>query len=154
MLLFWAIVAGALTLTLAVVFWVASSRRWFWRREFDLLDQIDLESEFDEFTEFQRFILAEFRARRGVPKLTQANDIMVRREVYALLKEHRPLIRGVDLEMHCAKVTAMAFIPSRWDVNISEVLHPDESLFGWFWESIVGSAPVRGRIEALRRPGP
>jgi len=127
---------------------------WIFRRdtgdvESMLLGDVDAR----EITTFQRWCLGEFRAKRGVPKLTQANQVMVQREMYAIVREARHDVRGIDLNYQVARLTTLAFIPSDVDVQFSLILNPDYSVAGWIdWLFGTGHNLVRTRIDSLRRP--
>lgn len=103
-------------------------------------------------TLFQRYMLAKLRAKIGVPTVTQANLESVRRQVYGLLREDCPDMRYTDLEFHTTRITTMAFVPDKNDVELSRMLNPDTSLWGtvksWVW----GTGPVRTRVDEFLRP--
>ncbi len=117
--------------------------------ELAILDDVDAH----EVTNFQRWCLGEFRARRGVPKLTQANYVMVTREMYAIVREARRDIRGIDLNYQVSRLAVLAFVPSTFDVAYSRILIPDYSIVGWIdWLFGTGRHIVSERIHELRRP--
>jgi hypothetical protein len=130
------------------------------RRAQEYLEVVDDEAvdveEVDEWadgTAFQRWVLAEFRAARGVPTRTTANEILVRREIHRIIKEAREDIRGVDLEMHCNKVTAMAFIPSAENVLNSRVFGGRKTFFERIMEWLgIYKTQVSERVAELERP--
>lgn len=110
----------------------------------------DLAEQDGEGTLFQRFILGEFRAKHGIPTYTKANLIMVRRAIFALLKEERPDMRGVDLEKHCREITHLAFVPSVRDVEYANALATSHS--GWLYWLFGFAMPARCRMDELVRP--
>lgn len=103
-------------------------------------------------TLFQRYMLAKLRAKIGVPTVTQANMESIRRQIYAILREDCPDMRYTDLEFHTTRITAMAFVPDRNDVELSRMLVRDTSMWGtvkaWVW----GTGPVQTRVDELLRP--
>lgn len=131
-----------------------------WVPESNFVQEVDLNSG-DSFPDhlvnesesiFQRYILGKFRAKVGVPTVTQANLESVRRQIYAILREDRPDMRYADLEFHCTRITTMAFVPSKSDVEMSRMLIKDQSYWGtaksWLW----GTGPVQSRVVEMLRP--
>lgn len=113
-----------------------------------MLDLVDLR---DDGTDFQRWILGEFRSQQGVPTYTAANLALTRRRIHSLIREHRPTMRGCDLEKHTTQITYLAFVPDQELVSLSEVM----SGGGWIhslYHLLTGNPTVAGRISRMRSP--
>jgi len=166
MVLVLACVLLALVLLYAVIVKLATARNVEFLREYELVSEVDRpDNEHTPVTLFQRYILSQYRAKHGIPKLSQANLALVRRDVYALLidsKKTKELVglgggfknslRTTDLEMHASKITMMAFVPSSLDVKYSEMLFAGEKCGGWFgWLFGHTSGPIRERIDSYLR---
>jgi hypothetical protein len=140
------IVLAMLTVMAAVSLWMI---RWWMKkqlirvdrlkptdRELHASEHVDFNGVRGRLTYFQRNIVAEARVKFNVPRYTEANLVVVRRYVVGLLKEQRPDIRGVDLEMHTDIIVPIVFLPSKRQAAIAELMQYRPWFFErWFWET-------------------
>jgi hypothetical protein len=106
----------------------------------------------ERLTAFQRWVLGEFRAKRGVPVYNAANLVMVRLQILSIIKDANKNIRGYDLECLTTRLTALAFIPSKDDVFYSQLfVEPVCHCWSRCWCTCDRNV-VLDRINALERP--
>ena len=156
--------SGLFTLIGVLIRWRAAVRR---RRALvvparDLVDEVEQlrwrhnECEKKEWKRmplvaFRRWVLAEFKAKRGTPERTAATEQLVRREMRTLILEHRPKIRGTDLNDMVTALTHLAFIPTEEEANLSQLFRTEDSWTEWALNLVGVHNPLTSRLDSLVR---
>lgn len=62
------------------------------------------------------------------------------------------MISGVDLEMHVRLLTAAAFLPNQFEIDLSNVLNPNPGCWSRLWRFVFGGGAVHSQMGQLVRP--
>jgi hypothetical protein len=100
---------------------------------------------------FRRWVLAEFKAKRGTPERTLANEMLTRREMRTIILEHRPKIRGTDLNDMVTVLTQLAFVPTEEEVELSQLFSVEDSWTEWVLKKFGITTRVHQRLNSLVR---
>jgi hypothetical protein len=72
---------------------------------------------------YQAAVVGEIKNKLGLPKLTEANKLVVRRMAHNIMTRHG--VRPTHIRMSIEKIVAGVFIPDQYDVESAEMLASD-----------------------------
>lgn len=75
-------------------------------------------------TKFQRWAAAQVKGKTGLPSMTKANRLMVQKVVRDVLAAKG--LRPSQYHIHVPAITALVFVPSKWDLVEHRILASDE----------------------------